>query len=67
MPLPTKNPGEEKNDFMGRCMGDDMMKTEFSDPKQRTAVCINQYKRRKKTKGSVKWSDVRKGDVLGLI
>ncbi len=52
---------------MGRCMGDDMMKSEFSDPKQRTAVCINQYKRRKKTKGSVKWSDVRKGDALGLI
>ena len=67
MPLPTKNSGEEKNDFMGRCMSDDMMKTEFSDSKQRTAVCLNQYKRRKKAKGSAEWSDVRKGDALGLI
>jgi len=67
MPLPTKNAGEEKNAFIGRCMSDDMMKKEFSDSKQRTAVCLNQYTRRKKTKGSVKWEDVRKGDALGLV
>ena len=68
MPLPTKNSGEEKKEFVQRCMSDDMMKQEFSDNKQRVAVCLSQYKRRKKTaKGSLKWSSVRKGDVLGLI
>ena len=67
MPLPTKDSGEEKNQFVNRCMSDDMMKKEFSDKKQRVAVCLSQYKTRKKSKGSVEWSDCRKGDVLGLI
>ena len=67
MPLPTKHPNEEKNKFTNRCMSDDMMKKEFPDSKQRVAVCLNQYKGRKKSKGSADWSDVRKGDILGLI
>jgi len=67
MPLPTKKPDEEKNDFVNRCMSDDIMKKEFSDQKQRAAVCFNQYKRRKQSKGSANWCDCRKGDVLGLV
>ena len=67
MPLPTKQPNEEKNKFTNRCMSDDMMKKEFPDSKQRVAVCLNQYKSLKKSKGSAHWSDVRKGDILGLI
>ena len=67
MPLPTKQPEEEKNAFTSRCMSDDMMKKEFPDSKQRVAVCLSQYKRRKKVKGSAAWEDVRKGDILGLV
>ena len=67
MPLPTKNDGEEKNEFVRRCMGDDIMKKEFPDGKQRTAVCFSQYKKVKKSKGSAGWGDCRKGDALGLI
>jgi len=66
MPLPTKNPNEERDEFVNRCMSDDIMKKEYSDSKQRVAVCISQYKRKKKAKGSATWEDCRKGDVLGL-
>ena len=69
MPLPTKNSGEEKDSFISRCMSDDAMKSEFPQEKKRVAVCMSQYKKRKKTKSdaSVRWEDVRKGDILGLI
>jgi|TARA_B100001964_G_scaffold219893_1_gene262433 hypothetical protein len=48
-------------------MGDEMMNSEFKDPKQRAAVCNSQFERRKKSKGTASWDDVRQGDVLGLI
>jgi hypothetical protein len=48
-------------------MSDDMMNTEFKDPKQRAAVCNSKFERRKKSKGTASWNDVRQGDVLGLI
>ena len=52
---------------MSRCMGDDIMKKEYKDNKQRVAVCLTQYRTRKKSKGEASWDDVRKGDALGLI
>jgi hypothetical protein len=68
MPLPIPNKQEEQSKFVSRCMTDDIMKSEYSDDKQRAAVCYSQYKSRKKTaKGSVEWCNCRKGDALGLI
>ena len=67
MPLPSKRKNEKENEFMSRCMSDDVMKKEFRTNKQRVAVCINQYQTRKKIKGEASWDDVRKGDFLGLI
>ena len=67
MPLPIKRKDEPRKEFMSRCMGDDMMNTEFKDTKQRAAVCISQFQQRKKSKGSASWDEVRQGDVLGLI
>ena len=69
MPLPTKNPEEDKDKFVSRCMSDDIMKSEFPQEDQRVAVCMSQYKKRKKTKSdaSIEWEDVRKNDILGLI
>ena len=67
MPLPTKKSDESKEEFMSRCMGDDIMNSEFSDPKQRAAVCNSQFEQRKKQKGTASWDDVRKRDVLGLL
>jgi len=67
MPLPIKRKDEPRKEFMSRCMGDDMMNTEFKDPKQRAAVCNSQFEQRKKTKGSASWDDVRQRDVLGIV
>jgi len=44
MPIPKPNKGEKQNDFIGRCMGNDTMKTEFPDQKQRNAVCFKQWR-----------------------
>ena len=67
MPLPTRKSDESRQEFMSRCMGDDIMNSEFSDSKQRAAVCNSQFAQRKKQKGTASWDDVRKGDVLGLL
>lgn len=42
MPLPTRNLGEKKEEFIQRCLGDDVMKAEYPDIKQRLAVCNQQ-------------------------
>jgi len=39
MPLPRRNKGENKSDFVSRCMGDSKVKSEFPNQKQRVAVC----------------------------
>jgi hypothetical protein len=41
MPIPSKNKDEDKNDFMQRCMSDEVMKKEFPDQERRTAVCMS--------------------------
>lgn len=50
MPIPKKKPNEDKQKYVSRCMSDEVMKKEYSDPKQRVAVCLSQTK---KTKGSI--------------
>ena len=67
MPIPKPTNTEEQSAFVSRCMSDDIMKKEYKDNKQRVAVCLTQYRTRKKSKGEASWDDVRKGDVLGLI
>jgi hypothetical protein len=39
MPIPKPQPNESKSDFIVRCMDDEMMKQEYTDPAQRYAVC----------------------------
>lgn len=67
MPLPSPSKKETEQEFVSRCMGDDMMNQDFKDQKQRAAVCYSQYKKRIKNKGEASWDDVRKGDSLGLV
>jgi len=67
MPLPKPHKKESEQEFVSRCMGDDMMNKDFKDQKQRAAVCYSQYKVRHKMKGEASWDDVRKGDTLNLI
>ena len=42
MPLPSRKDSQNKNDFMQQCMGDPKMKKEFTETKQRLAVCVRQ-------------------------
>jgi hypothetical protein len=50
MPIPDLKPNEDKQNFVARCMGNETMKKEYPDSKQRVAVCLSQT-RTKKTKG----------------
>lgn len=39
MPMPKPGDDESKKDFLSRCMGDDIMVSEYEDEKQRYAIC----------------------------
>lgn len=67
MPMIKPSKKETEQEFVSRCMGDEMMNEDFKDQKQRAAVCYSQYKKRIKNKGEASWDDVRKGDSLGLV
>lgn len=43
MPLPKPKKDESHDDFMERCMSDDVMLKEYDDEKQRYAVCQSQW------------------------
>ena len=57
MPIPEKRNKENKDAFISRCMNDEVMKSEFSSPKQRYAVCLSQFTAVKKAKGTVSEKD----------
>jgi len=44
MPIPSPKPNEDRNAFISRCMGDETMKKDYEDSKQRIAVCLGQTK-----------------------
>jgi hypothetical protein len=67
MPMITPKKDEKEQEFVSRCMADDMVQKDYKDQKQRAAVCYSQFKRRMKNKGEASWDDVRKGDSLGLV
>lgn len=46
MPMPKPETGESQDDFIQRCMGDDMMRQDYPDSEQRSAVCHTQWKER---------------------
>jgi hypothetical protein len=47
MPLPKPSANEDKSEFIGRCMAETKMISEYKDPNQRYAVCQMQWKERK--------------------
>jgi len=61
MPLPTPNKGEEKKDFISRCMSSDVMKREYTEQDQRLAVCYSQWRRSKGDSAHIEtWQEGRK-------
>ena len=45
MPIPNPKGPEAKKEFVNRCMSDSVMVEEFSDEKQRAAVCHSKWRR----------------------
>jgi hypothetical protein len=58
MPLPSPKKGEDQNEFMGKCMGDETMKKDFPNQKQRIAVCLSQMKRKKAKAEVLDWDEM---------
>ena len=51
MPIPSPKENEDSKKFIARCMGNETMKKEYPDQKQRVAICLGQT--RKKSKGGL--------------
>jgi len=47
MPIPNPEKNEDKKKFVSRCMGNETMKKEYPDSKQRVAICIGQTRKSK--------------------
>lgn len=47
MPLPKPVKKESEQSFIAKCMGSEVMKKEFTNQKQRLAVCYSQFRRKK--------------------
>jgi len=54
MPLPKPKDNESKDDFLKRCMGDDLMNREYPDKDQRYAICNKQLEDKSKDPKSSK-------------
>lgn len=46
MPMPMPNDGEAEQDFMDRCMANDVMNSDFPDENQRAGVCNSQWRKK---------------------
>jgi hypothetical protein len=49
MPIPKRNQNEDNQKFVSRCMGNETMKKEYPDSKQRVAICLGQTRKSKST------------------
>lgn len=61
MPIPKPKPNEDSQKFVARCMGNETMKKDYPDNKQRVAICLGQT-RRKNTGGILDYVL----DILGI-
>ena len=52
MPIPSRKQNEDPQKYVSRCMGNETMKKEYPDQKQRVAICLGQT-RTKKSKGNL--------------
>lgn len=63
MPLPTPRKDEDKDNFIDRCMGNDVMNKDYPDASQRRAICEKQWDNR----GKKKKTEMQYPHVLGAI
>ncbi len=50
MPLPTPKKEEKRDEFISRCIENDVMNDEFPNLTQRVAVCVSQWDNKDKQK-----------------
>lgn len=48
MPIPKPEKNEDRQKFVTRCMGNETMKKDYPDNKQRIAICLGQTRRKSK-------------------
>lgn len=68
MPLPKPSPSQSEKEFISSCMSSDIMNKEYSNNKQRYAVCNSLWdKNKKRAKGSedeIKWENQENSGFL---
>jgi hypothetical protein len=47
MPIPKRKSGEDKQKYVSRCMGNPTMKKDYTDIKQRVAICLSESRHTK--------------------
>ena len=57
MPIPKPKPDESKEEFMERCMDDEVMKKEYPDNDQRLGVCFGQWGKKERKMNREKTSE----------
>jgi len=61
MPIPSPQKNQQEDQFISSCMSSETMKKEYSNQKQRYAICKSQFDRKKKkNEGSMdetKWDE----------
>jgi len=67
MPMPKPDPDEEHDDFIDRCMADDMMNDDFEDPAQRRAVCESQWEQEHEGAKAMEDSEMKYPRILEAI
>ena len=43
MPIPSPEGSKDKKTFIAKCMDSEVMKKEYPDPKQRSAICFSKW------------------------
>ena len=66
MPIPKPNEGEDREEFVSRCMANDIMQTEYPDEQQRAGVCFSQWGA-EKMKNALKFEKSGKSDIAKLL
>ena len=67
MPIPKPGADEDEKKFIARCMGDEVMNTEFPDQEQRSAVCYRQFRKESEGADSVPLLFVDSEKVLAQL
>lgn len=66
MPIPKPKEDETQDEFMERCMADEIMVSEYPDEKQRYAICMVQFKEGGERKLETAKKEIRLAEIRAL-